>query len=190
MIQKQLLLLLLVFSLPWLLFNCEKANIITVTSTEVSGAPLVGYDIAFKRWGEFYFPFEDWHWWKSQGIAESNLDPDAVSWCGAGGIMQLMPATAAGLLVKNRFDPEESIQGGIHYDRQMDTFFKQVIQPERKRFMFAGYNAGPGNIQKAKKLANSNIWDQVAISLPKVTGQHSKETIGYIKRIYKIKENL
>jgi len=155
-----------------------------------SAAYTIKYDLSFKRWGEFYFPFDDWKWFKSQGTAESNLDANAISWCGAVGLMQIMPATATGLGVKNRWDAEESIQGGVKYDKQVDGIFKMISQPERRKFMFAGYNAGPGNIIKAKKIANSPFWDKVALCLEKVTGKHSTETIGYVKRIYHIKEIL
>lgn len=156
--------------------------------TSESIAYTLKYDLSFRRWGEFYFPFEDWRWFKSQGIAESNLDPSAVSWCGAVGVMQIMPATAKELGVNNRWDAEQSIQGGVKYDQKVDRFFKEVkCQTERRKFMFAGYNAGMGNIQKAKKLADSNIWDTVTNFLPLVTGKHSIETINYVKRIHKMK---
>lgn len=148
------------------------------------------YDLLFKRWGEFYFPFDDWHWWKSQGIAESSLDPEAVSYEGAAGIMQLMPATANELGVKDRFDSEANIQGGIKYDKEVDSFFKKIDQPERRRYMFAGYNAGMGNVEKARKLSNSNIWDTTATFLHIITGSHSTETINYVKKILKIMEAL
>jgi len=150
----------------------------------------VKYDLYFRRWGEFYFPFEDWKWFKSQSISESALNPDAVSWCGAMGLMQLMPMTAKDLSVKNVWDPEENIRGGVKYDRQVDRIFKMIGWPERRRFMFAGYNAGPGNIKKARNLAVSDVWEDVARSLVKVTGKHSQETIGYVKRIYKVKPQL
>jgi membrane-bound lytic murein transglycosylase F len=154
-------------------------------------AYIAKYDFTFKRWAEFYFPFEDWRWFKSQGIAESNLNPDAVSWCGAVGIMQIMPATGKELGVNNRWDPEESIQGGIKYDQKVDRFFKEIrCQRERRKFMFAGYNAGMGNISKAKKLANSNRWEEVKIYLCQITGRHCHETIGYVKRIHETKDRL
>ena len=174
-----------------LLLSCKGGVTTEAVAKPSIPEPVGKYDFSFKRWGEFYFPFDDWRWWKSQGIAESNLNPNAVSWCGAVGVMQIMPATAIGLGVKNRLDAEESIQGGIKYDNQVDRVFKSVDQPERRKFMFAGYNAGPGNITKAKKLANSSdVWDVTANSLNLVTGHNSLETINYVKRICKIKKDL
>lgn len=148
------------------------------------------YDLHFKRWGEYYFPFEQWQWWKAQGIAESLLDPAAVSWCGARGIMQLMPATAAELGVVNSFDPEVNIQGGIKYDRKVYRMLKD------RDLMFAGYNAGPGHIKKALRLSpctkchDKGTWPMAAAQLSRVTGKNSKETIGYVTRINVIKGGL
>jgi soluble lytic murein transglycosylase-like protein len=151
----------------------------------------VKYDVYFRRWGEFYFPFEEWTWWKSQGIAESDLTPSAVSWCGAQGIMQIMPKTGLGLGLTDPWNPELNIQAGIHYDQQVDGYFKSIAQPERRKFMFAGYNAGMGNINKARKLSGVDIWDDTAAKLPSITGKsNAAETTGYVSRIYKLKEIL
>jgi len=146
----------------------------------------VKYDLSFKRWGEFYFPFDDWHWWKSQGIAESNLDPNAVSWCGAVGVMQIMPATAGELGVKNRWDAEESIQGGIKYDKQMWNNWNIKNFSDRKKLTFGSYNAGVGNIKKARQLARDDTWDNVSSKFYLITGKYAQETIQYVIHIYKI----
>jgi membrane-bound lytic murein transglycosylase F len=139
-------------------------------------------DLAFQRWGAFYMPGHDWRWWKAQAIAESGLRPDAVSSCGARGIMQLMPATARELGV-NPVDPEANIQGGIKYDRRLWDFWKSIsTAEERRRFAFGSYNAGPGNIQKAARGAPPS-WQAVAGRLPAITGAHASETVNYIKRI-------
>lgn len=56
---------------------------------------------------------------KAIGKQESNFNPNAVSRCGAQGIMQLMPATAASLGVTDSFDAEQNIMGGAKYISQL-----------------------------------------------------------------------
>ncbi len=74
---------------------------------------------------------------------ESGFDPRAVSPKGAMGLMQLMPGTAALLGVKDPFNVEQNIQGGIRYLEMCLALFDQDIG-----LAVAAYNAGPENVAK------------------------------------------
>ncbi len=155
------------------------------------------YEPLFRKYTKQYFDhIYDYRWFLAQAIQESNLNPEAVSWCGAAGIMQLMPKTAEGLGVKDRFDARWNIAGGIRYNRRLwDVWKAERTYYERLFFTFGSYNAGLGNILKAQRKAlaanlPTDEWESIEKILPEVTGHYSKETINYVKRIRKIRWEL
>jgi soluble lytic murein transglycosylase-like protein len=150
-------------------------------SLSLSASPR--YDLAFKHWGEVYFPSWDWRWFKAQGVAESGLNQAAVGTSGELGVMQLMADTGRYLGV-DRTDWESNIRGGIEYDRQMwDRWGSAATSADRRELMFASYNAGPGNIDRASALAACSIWSRIAKVLNRVTGSHAAGTVSYVAGI-------
>jgi soluble lytic murein transglycosylase-like protein len=73
-------------------------------------------------------------------IVESAYRPKAVSRVGAGGLTQLMPATAAALGVHDRFDPETNLLGGAGYLARLLLRFGDL------RLALAAYNSGPARV--------------------------------------------
>jgi hypothetical protein len=74
---------------------------------------------------------------------ESGFKSTAVSPKGAQGLMQLMPGTAALMGVKDPFDPEQNIAGGVGYLRRCLDRFQHNVP-----LAVAAYNAGPESVAK------------------------------------------
>src|SRR5207237_5299840 len=109
----------------------------------------------------------DWRLVAAQAYQESRFDPNAHSWAGATGLMQIMPRTARSLKVNPR-DPRASVEGACRYLWQMDSAWKSIAnEDERIKFILASYNVGTGHVQDAVRLAEGfrggpKSWDDVA----------------------------
>ena len=75
--------------------------------------------------------------------AESNFNPRALSPKNAQGLMQLIPATAERFGVRDAWDPEQNLRGGMAYLRWLLARFKGNVQ-----LALAGYNAGEGAVER------------------------------------------
>ena len=113
------------------------------------------------------YPEIDWDWRLLASLAytESNFDSTAVSWAGARGLMQLMPATARamGLPEGKEQNPEESIKAAVKYIGATAKSFSKIPQEERINFVLASYNSGIGHVLDAMALAekygkNKYVW--------------------------------
>ena len=120
------------------------------------------YDYLFKQ----YAPVCGWDWKLLAAVAhnESAFNPYAVSNMGAKGLMQLMPSTAAHYGVTNPFDPEQSVKAAVKLFSSLLTHYSDVEDSsERINFALAAYNAGPGHVDDARRLAKKrgkdhNVW--------------------------------
>ena len=153
------------------------------------------YDETFRKYSKRYFgPAFDWTHFKAQAMAESNLDPNATSYVGARGLMQLMPSTYKMIQSKKPEmgaidDPEWNIAAGIMHDRYLwKLWSKDVGEEERFKYMFASYNAGEGTIGRARKTAQAqNLdharWQSIESIAPTVPRWRYRETLGYVRKI-------
>lgn len=113
----------------------------------------------------------DWRLLASQTYQESKFDPDARSWAGAMGLLQLMPPTARELGVAQPFDPEQNVAGAVEYLQWLEERWQEIPDPEQRlRFVLASYNAGLGHVGDARRLAEKNgddpnVWEDVAFWL-------------------------
>jgi membrane-bound lytic murein transglycosylase F len=103
----------------------------------------------------------DWRLIVAQMYQESHFNPDAVSYAGASGLMQILPTTAEFMGAGDINDPRQGIETGIRYlDHLRSQFEEDLLLEDRTWFTLAAYNAGPQRIQRARRLAAEMNLDQ------------------------------
>ena len=121
---------------------------------------------------------------------ESRFNPEAKSWVGAQGLMQVMPRTAKEMGISNLKQPETGIKAGVQYLNWVrDRFEPELNVKARMWFTLAAYNAGQGHVKDARRLArkqglNPNRWfDNVekAMLLLSKKKYYSKARHGYVR---------
>ncbi|MCA0153054.1 MltF family protein [Winogradskyella vincentii] len=104
----------------------------------------------------------DWRLLASQIFQESRFDPNASSWAGAEGLMQIMPTTAEALNIDNPSNPEQSLRGGTNYLKQLYGQFEHIPDKlNRIKFTMASYNCGLGHVLDAQRLAEAEGLDPI-----------------------------
>jgi membrane-bound lytic murein transglycosylase F len=127
----------------------------------------------------------DWRMLASQAFQESRFKPEARSWAGAVGLLQLMPATARQYGVHNPLDPEDNVQGAVKFLKWLDRYWLDRIpdEGERRKFVLASYNCGAGHVDDAQRLTekyggNPQAWKDVSYwLLQKSAQQYSTDPV-------------
>jgi len=102
----------------------------------------------------------DWRLVIAQMYQESKFNPEAKSFAGAQGLMQVMPRTAHEMGFNNLTNPANSIAAGMAYlDWLEERFPGELDLQERIYFTLAAYNAGAGHVRDARRLARQQGLD-------------------------------
>ncbi len=103
----------------------------------------------------------DWRLLASLICEESRFVPDVKSRVGAYGLMQVMPETGKHFGIDVTASPRNNLMAGAKYIGWLHSIFDRKIPDpdERTKFILAAYNAGPGHILDAMKLAEKNGMD-------------------------------
>ena len=124
--------------------------------SSTSGGKISAYDEILQQISGKYDI--DWLLMASLIYQESQFDPNVVSFKGAFGLMQFMPATAQIFGIDSTSSPADQIDAGIRYLRQLDAELpKEIKDPqERIKFILAAYNVGIAHVYDARRLAEKN----------------------------------
>ncbi len=127
------------------------------------------------KWDQLFINYAptagcDWRLLAAQCYQESTFDPQARSWAGACGLMQIMPGTAdhLGLARDKMFDPEANVAAAARYIAELSGMFRDVAdRRERINFVLASYNGGAFHIRDAMALTekyggNKYRWTDVS----------------------------
>ena len=148
-----------------------------------STGKLCAYDDLLKRYaGELNW---DWRLLAAQAYQESRFKPEARSWMGATGLLQLMPRTAKQFGVQNSLDPEDNVRGAVKFLQWLGDYWQERIpdETERLKFILASYNCGAGHVDDAQRLTekyggNPQLWEDVSYwLLQKSTQQYSTDPV-------------
>ncbi len=143
--------------------NNKSAQIVGSEFYALNSGKISQYDKVIKKYSsEINW---DWRLVASLIYQESRFKPDAISWAGAFGLMQLMPGTAQKMGVDENASPMDQIKAGIELIKWLEERFSNIQDKnERIKFVLASYNVGLGHVIDAQNLAlkdgkDPNVWD-------------------------------
>ncbi|MBV9344425.1 MAG: membrane-bound lytic murein transglycosylase MltF, partial [Gammaproteobacteria bacterium] len=114
----------------------------------------------------------DWRLLAALGYQESKWDAHAASGVGAVGVMMLTADTAQAMGIKDRTNPQQSIDAGARYLAQVRAMIpERIAEPDRTWLTVAAYNVGFGHLEDARIIAqsrgrNPDSWADVREQLP------------------------
>lgn len=112
--------------------------------------------------------------------AESAYNRWAVSRAGAQGLMQLMPATAVAYGVRDVWDPEQNIRGGVKFLKALWKLYDGNVKK-----ILAAYNAGQ---EAVKKYGGIPPYVETRTYINRVLATYQAPPSGMRTKIYEIKD--
>lgn len=132
----------------------------------------------------------DWRLIIAIAAQESRFDPEAVSWKGAVGLMQIMPAYSEVDSDTMLFDVEANMREGARILKRHLTHFAYLDSLNQLKFSLASYNAGIGHMADARRLAidlnrNPNEWEGVQDAFLRLMERtyHRNATYGFVRGV-------
>ncbi len=141
----------------------------------------------------------DWKLVLAVMAQESHFNPNARSWAGAVGLMQIIPRFSRVEDEALLYDPEINIREGVRYLQKHLNRYTHLDSLNRYSMALANYNVGMGHIADARHLAaqlgnDPDEWEYVADALLRLMHhkyyQHARygfkrgvETVNYVEDI-------
>jgi membrane-bound lytic murein transglycosylase F len=141
----------------WLLSSASVTRHVYSPFLNRSKGVISRYDHLFQRYSGT--ARMDWRLMAAQCYQESCFDPNAKSWAGACGLMQIMPSTAdhLGLPMSAIHDAESNVAAAAKYMAELQGHFSDIGDPtQRVLFALAAYNGGFHHIRDAMNLTRKH----------------------------------
>lgn len=141
----------------WLLSSASITRHVYSPFLNRSKGVISRYDHLFQRYSGT--ARMDWRLMAAQCYQESCFDPNAKSWAGACGLMQIMPSTAdhLGLPMSAIHDAESNVAAAAKYMAELQGHFSDIGDPtQRVLFALAAYNGGFHHIRDAMNLTRKH----------------------------------
>jgi len=147
-------------------YTSREVKYIKTHVNQIKTGELSPYDPLIKK----YATYINWDWRLLTSLIrrESHFNSNAHSSFGAEGLMQVLPATAGqfGVSQSQLAIPEHNIKAGTRFIQWLEQYWAEKLpeDADHEKFVLASYNAGPGHVLDAMRLAekynlNPNIWE-------------------------------